>query len=105
MSRFVECVGYMVSRMLGAVPVLADSIVEQLCKASDKASDSHQHLGAQTEEEATALSAAVWHSIWPVERCGRLHSHSTSPSMSLCNHDVPVLDVTVWADWIIFMAR
>jgi len=61
-------VGYMVSRMLGAVPVLADSIVEQLCKASDKASDSHQHLGAQTEEDAAALSAAVWHSIWPVER-------------------------------------
>ncbi|CAL5227513.1 g10498 [Coccomyxa viridis] len=60
--------GYMVSRMLGAVPVLADSIVEQLCKASDKASDSEQHLGAETEEDAAALSAAVWHSIWPVER-------------------------------------
>ena len=60
----------MVSRMLGAVPVLADSIVEQLCKASDRASDSHQQLGSQTEEETAALSAAVWHSIWPVERCG-----------------------------------
>lgn len=61
----------MVSRMLGAVPVLADSIVEQLCKASDKASDSNQHLGAQTDEDAAALSAAVWHSIWPVERCAQ----------------------------------
>ena len=58
------------SRMLGAVPVLADSIVEQLCKASDRASDAHQQLGGQTEEDTAALSAAVWHSIWPVERCG-----------------------------------
>ncbi len=63
------------SRMLGAVPVLADSIVEQLCKASDKASDSNQHLGAETEEDAAALSAAVWHSIWPVERCVCLSCH------------------------------
>ena len=57
------------SRMLGAVPVLADSIVEQLCKASDRASDAHQQLGGRTEEETAALSTAVWHSIWPVERC------------------------------------
>ena len=68
MSMAAGRTGYMVSRMLGAVPVLADSIVEQLCKASDKASESHQHLGAQTEEDAAALSASVWHSIWPVER-------------------------------------
>ena len=36
------------SRMRGAVPVLADSAVEQLGKASDKASNSHQQLGAQS---------------------------------------------------------
>ena len=64
------------SRMLGAVPVLADAIVEQLCKASDKASDSHQQLGAQSEADADALSAAVWHSIWPVERCALLDQYT-----------------------------
>ena len=69
------------SRMLGAVPVLADSIVEQLCKATDKASDSHQQLGAQSEADADALSAAVWHSIWPVERCALL-DQSTSAAWS-----------------------
>ena len=93
MSMAAGCTGYMVSRMLGAVPVLADSIVEQLCKASDKASESHQHLGAQTEEDAAALSAAVWHSIWPVERyllpafhqhvpaCSYLHSNNLYSSL------------------------
>ena len=73
----------MVSRMLGAVPVLADSIVEQLCKASDRASDSHQQLGGQTEEETAALSAAVWHSIWPVERCVAT-AHSAALPKALC---------------------
>lgn len=62
--------GYMVSRMLGAAPVLADAIVEQLCAASDAAAQSHRPLGAETEADAERLSAAIWHSIWPVERCG-----------------------------------
>lgn len=61
--------GYMVSRMLGAAPVLADAIVEQLCAASDAAAQSHRPLGAETEADAERLSAAIWHSIWPVERC------------------------------------
>ena len=77
----------MVSRMLGAVPVLADSIVEQLCKASDRASDAHQQLGGRTEEETAALSAAVWHSIWPVERCGApVHSEGLvlAPALMAC---------------------
>ncbi|BDA46459.1 Lycopene beta cyclase, chloroplastic [Coccomyxa sp. Obi] len=60
--------GYMVSRMLGAAPVLADAIVEQLCAASDAAAQSHRPLGAETEADAERLSASIWHSIWPVER-------------------------------------
>ena len=104
-STVVECAGYMVSRMLGAVPVLADSIVEQLCKASDKASDSHQHLGAQTEDDAAALSAAVWHSIWPVERCGCLRSRITLPSIALATVTLLFPQKTIWADCNIVMAR
>jgi lycopene beta-cyclase len=61
----------MVSRMLGAAPVLADAVVEQLCAASDAAAAAHRPLGAAGEAEAEALSAAVWHSIWPVQRCAR----------------------------------
>ena len=57
------------SRMLGAAPVLADAIVEQLCAASDAAAQSHRPLGAESEADAERLSAAIWHSIWPVERC------------------------------------
>jgi hypothetical protein len=67
----VSGAGYMVARMLGAAPVLADAVIEQLCAASDAASDADRPLGAETEEQAQALSAAVWHSIWPVERCER----------------------------------
>lgn len=62
----------MVARMLGAAPVLADAVIEQLCLSSDAAADAHRPLGAQTEEQAEALSATVWHSIWPVERCNRI---------------------------------
>lgn len=60
--------GYMVARMLGSAPVLADSIVEQLCRGSDRVSDAHLPLGATSEQEADYLSANVWRSIWPVER-------------------------------------
>ncbi|KAK9805848.1 hypothetical protein WJX73_007733 [Symbiochloris irregularis] len=60
--------GYMVSRMLGAAPVLADAVVEALSRASDKAVDSRKPPGAQSAQEAEELSASVWHAIWPVER-------------------------------------
>ena len=30
----------------------------------------HRPLSISCEPEAEALSAAVWHAIWPVERCG-----------------------------------
>ena len=65
----VCCAGYMVSRMLGAAPVLADAVVEQLCRGRDAAADAHRPLGASSDAEAEGLSAAVWHAIWPVERC------------------------------------
>lgn len=72
--------GYMVARMLGAAPVLADAIVEALCSASDKATDSHHAPGASTTEEAEELSAAVWHAIWPVERCWQLPYRAARPA-------------------------
>ena len=55
--------------MLGSAPVLADALVEQLCRGSDRATDSHKPLGASSEEEADYLAANVWRSVWPVERC------------------------------------
>lgn len=73
--------GYMVARMLGAAPVLADAIVEQLCAASDAAAQSHLPPGAQTEADAERLSAAVWHSIWPVERCARVQGYVALKSL------------------------
>ncbi len=54
--------------MLGSVPVLADSVVEQLCRNSDRVSEAHQPLGATSEQEADFLSANVWRSIWPAAR-------------------------------------
>ena len=75
-----RCAGYMVSRMLGAAPVLADAAVEALCRGRDAAADAHRPLGAASEPEAEALSAAVWHAIWPVERCG---SHAR-PKPGIC---------------------
>ena len=71
--------GYMVSRMLGAAPVLADAVIEQLCRASDAAADAHRPLGAGSEAEADRLSAVVWHSIWPVQRCMPLKTLSRNP--------------------------
>ena len=67
----------MVARMLGAAPVLADAIVEQLCRNSDRAADAHKPIGAASEQEAEYLAANVWRAIWPVER-----SVSTSDLLS-----------------------
>ena len=72
-NAVLGCAGYMVSRMLGAAPVLADAVVEAVCRGRDAAADAHRPLGASSEPEAEALSAAVWHAIWPVERCGGSH--------------------------------
>lgn len=58
----------MVARMLGSAPVLADSVVEQLCRSRDRAVDAHRPLGASSEREADYLAANVWRAIWPVER-------------------------------------
>ncbi|KAL6745345.1 lycopene beta cyclase [Haematococcus lacustris] len=59
--------GFMMSRMLGAVPTIADAIVDQLSAPADKATS----LAARkpgSEAEAEAMSAAVWRAAWPVER-------------------------------------
>lgn len=60
--------GYMVARMLGMAPTLADAVIDQLALKSDKAEAAGAPPGAQSEEEANALSAAVWSAIWPVQR-------------------------------------
>ncbi|KAK9828833.1 hypothetical protein WJX72_002308 [[Myrmecia] bisecta] len=60
--------GYMVARMLGMAPILADAIIDQLSAASDKAVNSSAPVGALTEQESFAMAASVWNAIWPVER-------------------------------------
>lgn len=76
----------MVSRMLGAAPVLADAIVEALCSASDKASDSDQPLGARNAAEAELLSASVWHAIWPAERCAPISGGAAAACKASAAH-------------------
>jgi hypothetical protein len=69
MSRLCDIsAGYMVARTLGSAPVLADAVIEQLCEGSSRASDLDVPLGAQNAVDAERLSAAVWHTLWPVER-------------------------------------
>ncbi|CAD7702617.1 unnamed protein product [Ostreobium quekettii] len=54
--------GYMISRMLGVVPTLADTIVDEL---STRQKDSEQNGSLQ---EVTGLAERVWQKLWPVER-------------------------------------
>lgn len=69
LMRGVAGAGYMVARTLGSVPVLADAVIEQLCAASSRAADREAPLGPRSHAEGERLSAAVWHTLWPVERC------------------------------------
>lgn len=63
--------GYMISRMLGAVPVLADSIIDQL--AASKTSGISVWLLCCLEEEwnggdGMKIANQVWGALWPIER-------------------------------------
>ena len=59
----------MVARTLGGAPTLADAIVEQLFKPTDKASSTRTEPGPQSEQEASEMAATIWNeAIWPVER-------------------------------------
>lgn len=60
--------GYMVARMLGAAPALADAIVDQLSAPSDRAVNASAAAPPRSEAEADRMAAAVWSTIWPVER-------------------------------------
>jgi len=79
--------GYMVSRMLGAAPTLADCIIDQLgggqpklssVTSMPKGSEREQQQGggdsqlqesfSQTGNNSTALSREIWGTIWPEER-------------------------------------
>lgn len=60
--------GYMVARVLGAAPVLADAIIDQLAAPSDKATDAGAPNGASNEQEALEMTSKIWKAIWPKER-------------------------------------
>lgn len=68
-SAVLVLAGYMVARTLGGAPTLADAIVEQLYKPTDKASSTRTEPGPQNEQEASEMTATIWNeAIWPVER-------------------------------------
>ncbi len=59
----------MVARTLGGAPTLADAIVEQLNRPTDKASSQRTEPGPQNEQEANEMATTIWNeAIWPVER-------------------------------------
>ncbi|KFM24907.1 Lycopene beta cyclase, chloroplastic [Auxenochlorella protothecoides] len=60
--------GYMISRVLGAAPLVADTIIDQLCSVSDRAQDRNTPRAPRSEEEADAMAAAVWAALWPKRR-------------------------------------
>jgi len=60
--------GYMISRVLGSAPAVADAIVEQLSGVADKADEAHLPRAPRSAAEADAMAAAVWAAMWPVQR-------------------------------------
>lgn len=60
--------GFMMSRMLGAAPTVADAIIDQLSRPADKATHAGAPLRPADEAEATSMAHAVWAATWPVER-------------------------------------
>lgn len=60
--------GFMVARMLGAAPTVADAIVDQLSRPADRATNAGAAMRPSSEAEAASMANAVWRSTWPVER-------------------------------------
>lgn len=60
--------GYMISRVLGAAPTVADALIEQLSSVADKATEAGTPRAPRSEEEAEAMAAAVWAAMWPAQR-------------------------------------
>jgi lycopene beta-cyclase len=58
----------MVSRVLGAAPLVADAIIDQLHSPADRATDASTARAPRSEAEADAMAAAVWAAMWPVQR-------------------------------------
>eukprot|EP00775_Hariotina_reticulata_P007052 gene7052-7266_t len=54
--------GFMVSRMLGVAPTIADAIVDQLSQPEAQAA------AAVVNDGAASMAAGVWRAAWPVER-------------------------------------
>lgn len=60
--------GFMVSRMLGVAPTIADAIIDQLSRPTDKATAAGAPARPSSKAEANSMAAGVWRSAWPVER-------------------------------------
>lgn len=60
--------GFMMSRMMGMAPTVADAIIDQLSRPADKASRSNVARRPASEEEANQMAAAIWQATWPIER-------------------------------------
>ena len=60
--------GYMVSRVLGAAPLVADAIIDQLSSVCDRAADAGAGAAPRSAEEQETMAAAVWAAMWPVQR-------------------------------------
>lgn len=60
--------GYMVARTLGVAPVIADAIVDSLCKNTDRATEAKSRRAPRSSQEAEEMAAAVWAASWPKDR-------------------------------------
>ncbi|GIL80240.1 hypothetical protein Vretimale_17433 [Volvox reticuliferus] len=60
--------GFMISRMMGAAPTVADAIIDQLSGPADKATNAGSALRPSSEAEAVRMANAVWRATWPLER-------------------------------------
>ncbi|GFR49762.1 hypothetical protein Agub_g11924 [Astrephomene gubernaculifera] len=60
--------GFMMARMLGAAPTVADAIIDQLSTPGDKAADAGAPLRPPSESAAARMATAVWAATWPLPR-------------------------------------
>lgn len=52
--------GFMLSRMMGMAPTVADAIIDQLSRPSDRASRANVARRPSSEEEANQMAAEIW---------------------------------------------
>lgn len=61
--------GFMMSRMMGMAPTVADAIVDQLSKPSDRASRANVARRPSSEQEAEQMAAEIWQVRRPLSFC------------------------------------